>query len=78
MLDQLSWMVMCTRRRWLRAPRSACSEMPALAASEMMPTSLRPSWNACRSRRLTLSLVSPAPPARASRRKRVPGGNDGT
>ena len=31
--------VMCTRRFWFSARRSACSEIPELAASEMMATS---------------------------------------
>ena len=31
--------VMCTRRFWFNARRSACSEIPELAASEMMATS---------------------------------------
>lgn len=41
--DQGSSMVRCSRRRWLRAVREACSEMPVLAASLMMATSLEPS-----------------------------------
>lgn len=42
---QGSSMVMCTRRRPLPAPRTACSEMPVDAASLMMATSFLPAMN---------------------------------
>ena len=41
--DQGSSSVRCTRRRWFGMRRSAWSEMPADAASEMMATSFSPS-----------------------------------
>ena len=37
--------VRCTRLRWLPTRWSACSEMPVLAASEMIATSFLPDMN---------------------------------
>ena len=52
---QGSCKVMCTRLRWLATRRSACREMPALAASEMMATSFLPSWKFLRSSMFNVS-----------------------
>lgn len=68
---------MCTRRLRLATALSACSEMPADAASEMMATTLRPAWKSLRSRMFTWSTGVPRS-ARGFRPKRTPGGKDGT
>jgi hypothetical protein len=51
-------MVMWTRLRLLATRLSDCSEMPALAASDMIATSLSPSWKHCFSIKLLVLLFS--------------------
>ena len=57
--DQGSSMVMCTRRRRLPHTRLAWSEMPALAASLMMATCLRPRMKSSFSIWFSSSRASP-------------------
>mmetsp|Transcript_79161 Transcript_79161/g.191468 ORF Transcript_79161/g.191468 Transcript_79161/m.191468 type:complete len:316 (+) Transcript_79161:1317-2264(+) len=55
--------VMCTRRRRFCTRRSACSEMPEEAASEMMATSFSPAMKADFSCRLMRSIATSRPVA---------------
>mmetsp|Transcript_21340 Transcript_21340/g.62938 ORF Transcript_21340/g.62938 Transcript_21340/m.62938 type:complete len:256 (-) Transcript_21340:1011-1778(-) len=59
--DHGSSSVMCSRLRVFGTRRSACSEMPDEAASEMMATSLRPSMKAFFSARLMRSIATIRP-----------------